>query len=69
MVLKVGQTIVTNRSCTLDALVTVPFFVIPNGGSHYTFFTSVGFWFIAFEFLLVASLYWYARVYTKHVQF
>ena len=62
--IKVGQTMLLT-AVTLDALITVPFFVIPNGGSHYTFFTSVGFWFIAFEFLLVASLYWYARVYTK----
>ncbi len=50
---------------TLDALITVPLFVIPNGGNHYSFFTSLGFWIIAFEFLVVASLYWYARVHPK----
>ena len=61
----VGQTMLLT-AVALDALITVPFFVMPNGGSHYSFFTSIGFWIIAFEFLLVASLYWYACVYSKH---
>tara|TARA_R110002167_G_scaffold358364_2_gene574392 strand:+ start:960 stop:1361 length:402 start_codon:yes stop_codon:yes gene_type:complete len=59
---KVGQAMLLT-SVVLDALITVPFFVIPNGGSHYRFFTATGFWVIAFEFLAVAVLYWYARVY------
>tara|TARA_R110000782_G_scaffold73982_6_gene147945 strand:- start:665 stop:1063 length:399 start_codon:yes stop_codon:yes gene_type:complete len=63
---KVGQTMLLT-AVALDAIITVPLFVIPNGGSHYTFFTSAGFWIIAFEFLLVASLYWYARVYTQRI--
>lgn len=62
--LKVGQTLLLT-AVVLDALITVPFFVMPNGGNHYSFFTSMGFWIIAFEFPLVASLYWYARMYTK----
>ncbi len=62
--LKVGQTLLLT-AVTLDALITVPFFVIPNGGSHFGFFTSLGFWIIAFEFLVVAALYYYARVYPK----
>ncbi len=49
----------------LDALITVPFFVIPKGGSHYSFFTDLGFWLIAIEFLVVATLYWYIRVYPQ----
>ena len=49
----------------LDALITVPFFVIPNGGSHYSFFMDLGFWLIAIEFLVVATLYWYIRVYPQ----
>tara|TARA_R110002096_G_scaffold279497_1_gene473701 strand:+ start:202 stop:603 length:402 start_codon:yes stop_codon:yes gene_type:complete len=64
--LKVGQTMLLT-SVALDALITVPFFIIPNGGSHYSFFTSLGFWIIAFEFLLVAVLYWYARVYPQTI--
>ena len=63
--LKVGQTLLLT-AVALDALITVPFFVIPNGGSHYSFFTSLGFWIIAFEFLAVAALYWYAQVYPKN---
>ena len=58
---RVGQTLLLT-AVTLDALITVPFFVIPKGGSHYSFFTDLGFWMIAIEFLLVATLYWYARV-------
>lgn len=49
----------------LDALITVPLFVLPKGGSHYSFFTDFGFWIIAIEFLLVATLYWYARIYSQ----
>jgi len=62
--LKVGQTMLLT-AVALDALITVPLFVMPHGGNHYSFFTSIGFWIIAFEFLIVASLYWYARVYPK----
>ncbi|MEP2935460.1 MAG: DUF5367 family protein [Gilvibacter sp.] len=63
----VGQTMLLT-AVALDALITVPFFVMPRGGSHYSFFTSIGFWIIAAEFLVVASLYWYARIYA-HKQF
>lgn len=49
----------------LDAIVTVPLFVIPNGGNHYTFFTDPGFWIIALELVGVAVLYYYIKVYPK----
>ena len=49
----------------LDALITVPFLVIPNGGSHYEFFTDPGFWIIALEFLVVAIIYYRTKVYSK----
>nr|WP_298791740.1 DUF5367 family protein [uncultured Allomuricauda sp.] len=52
-------------SATLDALITVPFLIIPNGGSYYTFFTDLGFWLIAMEFMLVAMFYWYVKVRLK----
>ncbi|MFC4636065.1 DUF5367 family protein [Dokdonia ponticola] len=58
----IGQVLLLT-AVALDALITVPFFVIPNGGNHYSFFTSIDFWIIAFEFLVVASLYWYTRIY------
>jgi len=62
--IKVGQGMLLT-SVLLDAIITVPLFEIPNGGSHYSFFTAPAFWIIAFEFLLVATLYYYARVYPK----
>ena len=52
-------------AAALDALVTVPLFIIPNGGSHYEFFTDLGFWIIGFEFMAIATLYWYVKVYAK----
>ena len=58
----IGQVLLLT-AVALDALITVPFFVIPNGGNHYSFFTSIDFWIIAFEFLVVANLYWYTRIY------
>lgn len=63
---KVGQVMLLT-SVALDALITVPFFMIPKGVNHFAFFTSLGFWIIAFEFLLIAVLYWYSRVYPKQV--
>ena len=63
----VGQTLLLT-AVAMDALITVPFFVIPKGGSHYSFFTSMGFWIIALEFLIVASLYWYIRVFPHKVE-
>ncbi len=41
----------------LDATVTVPFLVIPAGGSYYQFFTDISFWIIAILYLTVVSLY------------
>ncbi len=46
----------------LDALITVPFLVIPNGGSHLEFFTDPGFWIIALLFLSIPIAYWYIKV-------
>ena len=60
----VGQTFFL-VAAALDALITVPFLVIPNGGSYYDFFTDLGFWLIGLEFIATATLYWYARVYAK----
>ena len=52
-------------AAVLDALLTVPFLVIPVGGSHYDFFTDMGFWIIGLEFLVVAVLYYRTRVYSS----
>ena len=42
----------------LDVLITVPFFVIPYGGNYITFFTDIGFWLIAIEYVSVVAAYW-----------
>ncbi|WP_299111521.1 DUF5367 family protein [uncultured Winogradskyella sp.] len=49
----------------LDAVITVPLFIVPNGGNHYTFFTDLGFWIIALELISVTVLYYYIMVYPK----
>jgi len=57
----VGQTFFLTAT-VLDALITVPVFIIPNGGSYYQFFTDLGFWLIGFEFISITVLYWYIKV-------
>lgn len=41
----------------LDAIITVPVFIMPNGGNHITFFTDTGFWLIAIEYIVVVTAY------------
>ncbi len=52
-------------SAILDALITVPFTVLPYGGTYADFFIDLGFWFIGIEFVATTTLYWYLRVYNK----
>jgi hypothetical protein len=61
----VGQTFFLTAT-VLDALITVPVFIIPNGGSFYQFFTDVGFWIIGFEFISITVLYWYIKTGIKN---
>ena len=42
----------------LDALITVPVFIIPNGGNYISFFTDPGFWLIGAEIVIVVAAYW-----------
>ena len=42
----------------LDAMITVPLFIIPNGGNHIDFFTDPGFWVIGLEYILSVVVYW-----------
>ena len=60
----VGQTFFLTAAA-LDALITVPLLVVPNGGSYYAFFTDPGFWIVGAEFLATAVLYWYTKVYVR----
>lgn len=52
-------------SAVLDALITVPFAILPYGGTYYGFFVDFGFWFIGLEFVATTTLYWYTQVYIK----
>ncbi|WP_394746865.1 DUF5367 family protein [Spongiimicrobium salis] len=52
-------------SGVLDAFITVPFTILPYGGTYYDFFVDFGFWFIGLEFIATATLYWYIKVYSK----
>jgi hypothetical protein len=52
-------------SAVLDALITVPFTILPYGGSYNDFFIDFGFWFIGLEFIETAKLYWYLKIFSK----
>lgn len=41
---------------TLDAIITVPFFMMPNGLGYVDFFISASFWLIAIEFYAIAVI-------------
>jgi len=41
----------------LDALITVPVFITPAGGSHQSFFGDAGFWVIGLEYIGVVGIY------------
>jgi hypothetical protein len=47
-------------AAVLDALITVPYLIIPHGGSYAQFFTDPGFWLIGLEFVIVSTLYGYS---------
>ena len=49
----------------LDALITVPIFIMPNGGNHIDFFTDPGFWLIGLEYVAVVAIYWHFAKSTK----
>ena len=42
----------------LDALITVPVFIIPAGGSYASFYLDPGFWFIGLEVIATVLLVW-----------
>jgi len=51
-----------SSAIVLDAIITVPVFIIPNGGNHLTFFGDPGFWLIGFEYVAVFAAYWKLKV-------
>lgn len=46
----------------LDAFITVPVFIMPNGGDHLSFFGDPGFWLIGAEYVVVVVVYWRLKV-------
>lgn len=54
---KLGAAMMIVTIC-LDALITVPLFIMPHGGNHITFFTDLGFWLLATEYVSVVAAYW-----------
>lgn len=52
-------------SAILDALITVPFTILPYGGTYSDFFLDFGFWVIGLEFIAMTTLYWYIKVHRK----
>jgi hypothetical protein len=42
----------------LDAVITVPFFIMPYGGNYASFFLDLSFWLIAIEYISVVAAYW-----------
>lgn len=52
-------------AAVLDAVITVPYLIIPNGGTYYSFFSALGFWLIGTVFIAMAVLYWYTKVASK----
>jgi hypothetical protein len=52
-------------AAVLDALITVPLLIVPNGGTYHSFFTAAGFWLIGIEFIIMTTAYWYSRVQSR----
>lgn len=42
----------------LDAVITVPLFIMPYGGNYISFFIDPVFWLIAVEYISVVAAYW-----------
>lgn len=47
---------------SLDALITVPFVIIPKGGSYADFFTDPGLFILAGEIFTISFLYWKLKI-------
>ena len=50
----------------LDAVITVPLLIMPHGGNHMTFFTDLGFWLIAVEYISIVAAYWQIKRVVKN---
>ncbi len=64
---KVGIIMVAT-AIILNGIITIPFMIIPYGGSYFSFFTATSFWLITFEYLMVVLLYWRIMVKPELIQ-
>jgi hypothetical protein len=46
----------------LDIIITVPYLIIPYGGTYQSFFGGISFWLIAIEYFFTIYLYWLFKV-------
>ena len=49
----------------LDAVITLPFIIIPEGGSYYDFYTDHGLVIMGLEIVVVSYLYWRMKIKSK----
>lgn len=54
--------IMVSTALILDALITVPFFTIPNGGSYVSFYSYTLLWLLVFINLITVYFYWYLKI-------
>lgn len=52
-------------SAGLDALITVPFLILPQGGSYTSFYSDPWFWLIGLLMVGVSSFYFQAKIRSK----
>lgn len=57
--------IMVATAIVLEMIITIPFFIIPAGGSYASFFSSTFFWIAMGSQLLVVAIYWMKNVYTS----
>ncbi|WP_323756034.1 DUF5367 family protein [Roseivirga sp.] len=50
------------NAIVLDAIITVPVFIIPLGGDHLSFFSDISFWLIGLEYVTIIATYWQLKV-------
>ncbi len=54
--------IIVATSLILDALITLPYVIIPNNGNYYDFFTSPFLLITIIEIIIVTFFYWKSKV-------
>ena len=60
--------IIVITALSLDAIITVPFLVIPNNGSYLEFFANPLLLILAIEIIIIVYLYWKLKVKKQHAK-